>query len=359
MSINKVLRELLGRSVITYIDDILIYSYSWGHHVRDIWAVLLTLLQNHLYCKLEKCEFHRREVSFQGYIIQEGSVRMRSCKVQAVTGWPRPQTRRELLRFLGFANFYGQFIKSFSTLAKPLTDLLRGQTKQIKWTTEAERPFRELKTAFSIVPVLQQLDPEKPFIVEVLEHCLNILQVLVPGGGIDQNVINVSDDRSSQVLPQNLVNVCLEYGWSHIQAIGQDQTPDLPPDPGMECAGQPLDPCMEHAGQPPDPGTLRDAQSTSGMLVPPDLPVLRKNISGQLSQLSDTLDWLYKRNATGWGENRIRSITADAVALLFMYGKDPVVECNGQSLDYGDAQAVSGMLWDAQATPGELRSPVQ
>ncbi|KAK1803290.1 hypothetical protein P4O66_004076 [Electrophorus voltai] len=63
-SVFQVLQEFLGRSVVAYIDDILIYSPSWDQHVHDVRGVLGTLLQNHLYCKLEKCEFHHREVNF-------------------------------------------------------------------------------------------------------------------------------------------------------------------------------------------------------------------------------------------------------------------------------------------------------
>ncbi|KAK1789716.1 hypothetical protein P4O66_015612, partial [Electrophorus voltai] len=60
--INEVLREFLGKSVVAYIDDILIYSPSRNQHVHDVWAVLQTLLGNHPYCKVEKCEFHCKEI---------------------------------------------------------------------------------------------------------------------------------------------------------------------------------------------------------------------------------------------------------------------------------------------------------
>ncbi|KAK1803866.1 hypothetical protein P4O66_003812 [Electrophorus voltai] len=74
---------------------------------------------------------------------------------------------RQELRFLGFAIFYQQFIKSFSTLAQPLMDVLRGQAKRLKWHPEADRVFERLKTAFSTPPMLQQPDPDKTFVVEV------------------------------------------------------------------------------------------------------------------------------------------------------------------------------------------------
>ncbi|KAK1802668.1 hypothetical protein P4O66_004305 [Electrophorus voltai] len=107
------------------------------------------------------------EVNFLGYVICEGSIRMQPGKVEAVTSWPRPQNRRELQRFLGFAEVHHRFIDSFSTIAKPLTDLLRGLSKRIKWNPEAERSFTELKAAFSTAPVLQQPDLMEPFVVEI------------------------------------------------------------------------------------------------------------------------------------------------------------------------------------------------
>ncbi|KAK1801624.1 hypothetical protein P4O66_022270, partial [Electrophorus voltai] len=110
--VNEVLREFLGRSIVAYIDDILIYSPSRNQHVSDVRAVLQTLLG--------KCEFHRREV-----------------------------------------DFLGRFIRSFSSLARPLTDQFRGPVKKIKWTQEVNKAFEELKNAFATAPVLQQ-----PFMLE-------------------------------------------------------------------------------------------------------------------------------------------------------------------------------------------------
>ncbi|KAK3521101.1 hypothetical protein QTP86_001892, partial [Hemibagrus guttatus] len=93
--------DLLGKGVIAYIDDILVYSSSMEEHVRMVREVLGRLQQHHLYAKLEK------------------------FKVQAVTEWPAPTSVRELQRFLGFTNFYRRFIQNYSSVAGPLTSLLR------------------------------------------------------------------------------------------------------------------------------------------------------------------------------------------------------------------------------------------
>ncbi len=124
--INDVFRDMLNRWVIVYIDDILVFSDSLDNHIQHVRAVLQRLIEQQLYAKMEKCEFHQTQISFLGYIISSEGVAMDDKKVQSVLNWPQPKTVKELQRFLGFANFYRRFIRNFSTIAAPLTSLLRG-----------------------------------------------------------------------------------------------------------------------------------------------------------------------------------------------------------------------------------------
>ncbi|KAK3507071.1 hypothetical protein QTP70_003881 [Hemibagrus guttatus] len=163
--INGVFHDLLGRWVIAYIDDILVYSNSPEEHVRHVREVLSRLQRHHLYVKLEKCEFHRTTVTFLGYVISQRGVEMDAVKVRSVTEWPAPTTIRELQRFLGFANFYRRFIRNYSTVAGPLTSLLRGKPKRLSWTDQARAAFQQLKDCFTSAPILRHPDPD--FVVEV------------------------------------------------------------------------------------------------------------------------------------------------------------------------------------------------
>lgn len=74
--VNDVLRDLLNISVFFYLDDILIFYKSMQEHVQHVKAVLQRLLENSLFVKAEKCEFHVSTVSFLGYIIAEGRLQM-------------------------------------------------------------------------------------------------------------------------------------------------------------------------------------------------------------------------------------------------------------------------------------------
>uniref|UniRef100_A0A3B1KLG0 ribonuclease H n=1 Tax=Astyanax mexicanus TaxID=7994 RepID=A0A3B1KLG0_ASTMX len=88
--INEVLRDMLGKYVIAFLDDILIYSASLPEHVQQVRQVLQRLLQNRLYVKAEKCQFHQTHISFLGYLINREGVHMDEKKVEAVTGWKKP-----------------------------------------------------------------------------------------------------------------------------------------------------------------------------------------------------------------------------------------------------------------------------
>lgn len=128
--------------------------------------VLQRLLENKLFVKAEKCEFHVSSVGFLGYIIESGQVRPDPDKIKAVAEWPEPSSRKLLQRFLGFANFYRRFIRDYSRIAAPLTKLT-SPAVPFRWTPEADQAFALLKDRFTSAPILVQHDSSLQFVVEV------------------------------------------------------------------------------------------------------------------------------------------------------------------------------------------------
>ena len=114
--INDVLRDFPNKFVFVYLDDILIFSPDEETHIQHVSQVLQKLLENQLFCKAEKCEFHAKTVSFLSYIITANHVHMDPVKVSAVESWPTPTNRKQIQQFLGFANFYRRFIRNFSAI---------------------------------------------------------------------------------------------------------------------------------------------------------------------------------------------------------------------------------------------------
>jgi len=86
--------------------------------------------------------------------------------VEAVLDWKTPVSLTEVQFFLGFTNFYRCFIKDYSQVARPLTELTKGGKKEWKWNPQAEEAFRELKQRFTTAPILAHFDATKPVIIE-------------------------------------------------------------------------------------------------------------------------------------------------------------------------------------------------
>ncbi len=183
--VNDVLRDFINHFCFVYLDDILIFSKSEEEHRRHVRQVLQRLLENRLFVKAEKCEFHCSSISFLGFIIQSGQVKADPDKLKAVTQWPVPTSVKQLQRFLGFANFYRRFIKGFSSVAAPLSALTSSKV-QFRWTPQANEAFLKLKELFTSTPILIQPDPQRPFVVEVDASDVGVGAVLSQLGESDK-----------------------------------------------------------------------------------------------------------------------------------------------------------------------------
>ncbi len=112
------------------------------------------------------CQFHAWSFPFLGFILSPEGIRMDPAKVKAVADWPTPDSCRAVQRFLRFANFYRRFIRNFSQVALPLTDLTSTRTRY-GWSSQAQTAFENLKSRFVSAPILTTPDPSRQFIVEV------------------------------------------------------------------------------------------------------------------------------------------------------------------------------------------------
>ncbi|KAG8376249.1 hypothetical protein BUALT_Bualt09G0043400 [Buddleja alternifolia] len=86
-------------------------------------------------------------------------------KVRAVAEWTAPSKVADLRSFLGLANYYRRFIKGYSKIVNPLTDLLKKDQKW-EWTVKCQSAFDLLKQAVSSEPVLKLPEFDKPFEVQ-------------------------------------------------------------------------------------------------------------------------------------------------------------------------------------------------
>ena len=105
-------------------------------------------------------------MEFLGHIVGQGIVRMDPAKVSAVLDWPAPRTVKELQSFLGLANYYNRFIRTFANIAAPLHALLCKDAPFV-WGVAQEKAFNDVKSALVSAPVLQLPDFSRDFVVDV------------------------------------------------------------------------------------------------------------------------------------------------------------------------------------------------
>ncbi|GFU24551.1 retrovirus-related Pol polyprotein from transposon 17.6 [Trichonephila clavipes] len=168
---SKLMAELLNGLedfVVPYLDDIAIFSDTWESHIKHMETVLQRIKRAKLTIKPSKCKFAQQNVKFLGHIVGQGFRTPSEIKVQAVLEFPTPRTKTQIRAFLGIAGYYQKYINLFSVIAAPLTDALKGRAKKgkIKWTTECENAFQELKGKLNDKPVLYAPNFEREFIVQ-------------------------------------------------------------------------------------------------------------------------------------------------------------------------------------------------
>ena len=130
--INQALAELLNVFCIVYLDNILIFSQNENKHQKHVKQIMKRLQEFKLFVKLLKCIFSQISVRFLGFVIDTEGVRMELDRVKIVLNWLTSCSYHDIQVFIGFMNFYCQFIKNYSLLTASMTDLLKSSQKRRK-----------------------------------------------------------------------------------------------------------------------------------------------------------------------------------------------------------------------------------
>ena len=87
-------------------------------------------------------------------------------KVKAILEWPTLENVSEVRSFHGLASFYKKIIKNFSVVCNAMTETMRGDKKEFKWTHRADKSFETMKQKVVELPVLALSNFNKVFQVE-------------------------------------------------------------------------------------------------------------------------------------------------------------------------------------------------
>jgi len=153
---TKMFQPYIGKFVLIYLDDILIYSKTEEEHYEHLRLVFQLLRKHQLYLKMSKCHFLKPEVTYLGHVISTEGIKPDPAKTSAVHGWPEPKTLKQLRSFLGFANYFRKFIQGYSKMVLPLTNLTQGAISKYsnithRWDDACHLPLLEVIYASAVM----------------------------------------------------------------------------------------------------------------------------------------------------------------------------------------------------------------
>ena len=160
---NRIFYDCVDVFMVVYMDDLLIFSKDEESHIRHLETVLSRLKENKLYVSPKKCEFMKNELDFLGLVVGKEGIRVNPKKVEVLKTWPKPKTLTEVRSFMGLLQFFRRFIKDFSKISAPLTNLTKKGVGIQKWDESCDEAFDTLKEAITSAPVLVPPDWKKPF----------------------------------------------------------------------------------------------------------------------------------------------------------------------------------------------------
>ena len=146
----------------------------------------------------------REEIEFLGMIVGRKGIRVDPDKIEVVRSWPRPRTLTELRSFIGLLQFFRRFIRDFSGIAAPLTNLTKKDVGIQKWSAHCTNAFEQLKIAITTAPVLVSPDWSKPFRCHIDASQRAVGGILTQ---IDENVV----DRAIAYYSKKISNAEQDY----------------------------------------------------------------------------------------------------------------------------------------------------
>lgn len=159
------LSGLQWNSCLVYLDDVIVFSQDFETHMTRLRAVLSKIQKAGMKLKPSKCNFLKKQVGFLGHVISEHGVLPNPENTKKIQDWPVPRSVKQVRSFLGLGNYYRRFVKDYSKIVKPLTNLTKKDCF-FKWTDECQAAFDQLKECLVGPDIMAYPMDEGQFIVD-------------------------------------------------------------------------------------------------------------------------------------------------------------------------------------------------
>ncbi|GFS59564.1 transposon Tf2-6 polyprotein [Trichonephila clavipes] len=152
--VSSIFRDLtLNGIVIGYLDDLVIPAKNEQEGLEKLKIIFEVAKKYGLKIKFKKCQFLKKKIEFLGHIVESGTIKPSPTKTLAVRKFPEPTTIKQVQSFLGLTGYFCKYIKDYSKIAKPLSDLTRKENLFV-FGIQQKEAFEKLKKILSEGPIL-------------------------------------------------------------------------------------------------------------------------------------------------------------------------------------------------------------
>ena len=154
----------LNSFVFMYLDDVLVFSETYDNHLHHLNEVFERFQKASVKIKLSKCQFLKTHLYYLGHRPSASRLEPLPEKLEAIKNLASTRNVDEAHHILGLLGYYRSFIPAFADITFPITSLLKKNTPFI-WSDICQLALEYLKEIFCNKPLLQFLDPNKPYIM--------------------------------------------------------------------------------------------------------------------------------------------------------------------------------------------------
>ena len=145
--------DMVEKCIEVFMDDFSVFGVSFDICLNNLKVVLKRCVNTNLVLNWEKCHFMVTEGVVLGHKISYKGIEVDKAKVEVIEKLPPPVNVKGVRSFLGHAGFYRRFIKDFSKITKPLSNLLV-KDNPFEFDAKCLEAFETLKRKLVSAPII-------------------------------------------------------------------------------------------------------------------------------------------------------------------------------------------------------------
>ena len=157
----SIFSDMVEKFLEVFMDDLSVFGDSFNDCLNNLKLVLARCEEKCLVLNWENCHFMVISGIVLGHVVTSRGIEVDKAKIDLILNLPTPKTVKDVRSLLGHAGFYRIFIKNFSSISRPLCNLLLKESN-FEWTEECEVAFKKLVHMLTSAPKMQAPEMQAP-----------------------------------------------------------------------------------------------------------------------------------------------------------------------------------------------------